>query len=65
MACVEDKEHLSPSERKIVASIENNFLSIDDISEKTGLPIFRVRSGIRKLLDNSIIIEKSDTYKVK
>lgn len=63
MACVKDLQ-LPPTVKQIGKAIENEYLSIDDIVEKTGLPKFKVRSGIRTLQEHDVLLEKDGTFKI-
>lgn len=65
MACVTDPESLSPDERKILESIQTDFLPVEEISKKTGLPIFRVRSVLRKFDELEYLVELNGKYKAK
>lgn len=64
MACGKGTVQLSPTEKKIGQTIENEFLSIEQIVEKTRLPLFKVRSGIRTLKKYDLLIEENDMYKI-
>lgn len=65
MACVTDLTSLSPDERKVLEVIKTETLSVEDIHEKTSLPIFRVRSIIRKLIDIDMALKSNKKYKAK
>lgn len=65
MACGKGNVQLSPTEKKIGQSIEHEFLSFEEIVQKTSLPMFKVRSGIRSLLEKDLIVEENGKYKVK
>lgn len=65
MACVEDFKNLSPDESKILEAIQDDFLSTNNIVEATKLPMFRVRSVIRKLIELDMAMELNEKYKAK
>lgn len=65
MACGKGKVQLSPSDQKIGKAIEHDYLTIEQIADKTGFALFKVRSGIRKLKQENIICEKDEMYKLK
>lgn len=65
MACVTDPESLSPDERKVLEALRNDFLPPVDIVKKTSLPLFRVRSIIRKFNELEYLVELNGKYKVK
>lgn len=64
MACGKGNVQLSPTDQKIGKAIEHEYLSTEQIVKKTGLPMFKVRSGIRTLKDNNLIIEKDEKFKI-
>ncbi|TXL63649.1 hypothetical protein FHP05_10735 [Cerasibacillus terrae] len=64
MTCVNDKGQLSPTQRKLLEVIDNNSLSIEKISEQTGLPMFKVRSNLREMNQNGIILEQDGLYRI-
>lgn len=65
MACGTGTLQLSPTNRKVLASIKDEYLSIDQIATKTKLPLFKVRSSIRLLKRNNLAVEKDATFKAK
>jgi len=65
MACVTDPESLSPDERKILEAMRSDFLPVEDIAEKTKLPLFRIRSVLRKFDKLDYLVELNGKYKVK
>lgn len=65
MACGKGSLQLSPTDRKIGETIKDDFLTIEEIANKINVPLFKVRSGIRSLQNNQLIISKDGKYKVK
>lgn len=65
MACVQDLEYLSPDERKVFDAIQTEFLSVNDIIGQTNLPLFKVRSVVRKLVEQDMALELNEKYKAK
>jgi len=65
MACVTDPESLSPDERKILEAMRRDFLPIEEIAEMTKLPLFRVRSVVRKFDELDYLVELNGKYKVR
>ncbi len=64
MACLTDSGHLSESAKKLLQSIEKEFLTAQEISKKTGLPLFKVRSSLRELEDMELVIKENNQYKM-
>ncbi|MBA4601752.1 hypothetical protein [Thermoactinomyces mirandus] len=64
MACFTDSGHLSESAKKLLQSIEKDFLSAQEISQKTGLPLFKIRSSLRELEDMELVIKEDNRYKM-
>lgn len=65
MACVTDPESLSPDERKVLEAMRRDFLPVDEIAKNTGLPLFRVKSIVRKFDELDYLVELSGKFKVK
>lgn len=63
MACAKDNS-LSETDIKIMQSIKETSLSIDDIATQTEMPLFRVRSVLRKLAENNLVKESEGKYTV-
>jgi len=47
----------------VLKSLKNETLSPDDIANKTGQPLFRVRSGLRELKNAGFVEEAEDKYR--
>jgi len=48
----------------LLKSLKNETLSPDDIANKTGQPLFRVRSGLRELKNAGFVEEAEDKYRL-
>jgi len=48
----------------LLESLKNETLSPDDIANKTGHPLFRVRSGLRELKNAGFVEEAEDKYRL-
>ncbi|MGA8941496.1 MAG: winged helix-turn-helix domain-containing protein [Thermoactinomyces sp.] len=64
MACLTDDGYLSESSKKLLQSIEKDFLTPQEIAKKTGLPLFKVRSGLRELESMELVIKEDNQYKM-
>jgi predicted transcriptional regulator len=64
MPCVSPDGKPTSSGMALLKSLENESLSPNDIANKTGQPLFRVRSGIRELKNAGFIEEEADKYKL-
>lgn len=64
MACGSGSLRLSPTDRKVAQSIESEYLTIEEIVKKTKLPLFKVRSSVRTLKTNNLLVEQDNTFKL-
>ena len=62
MACVNPDGKPSESGTKMLRAIKSGLGSPEEIAGNTGLPLFRVRSGLRELAQAGLTIEKDDKY---
>lgn len=62
MACVSPDGKPTESGLKILNALKARELSPEEISSKTGLPLFRVRSGLRELVSVELINEKEGNF---
>jgi predicted transcriptional regulator len=46
----------------VLRSLKNGTLSPEEITSKTGQPLFRVRSGLRELKNAGFVEETGDKY---
>jgi len=61
MACVNPDGSLSESAQKLLAVLAEP-LSPEDISGKTGQPLFRVRSSLREMVEAGLVSEAGGSY---
>ena len=52
MACIGNQGELTESARKMLT----------DIAARTGLPLFRVRGGLREMAEAGLVEQKDGTY---
>ena len=63
MACVNPDGSLSESGRKLLTALAEP-LTPEEISRKTGQPLFKVRSSLREMVDAGLITEENGGYTV-
>ena len=61
MACVNADGTLSPSGRAMLDAVKAP-ASPDQVAAITGLPLFRVRSGLRELVSAGLVKEEASRY---
>lgn len=62
MACVTNPKDLTPTARKILKTIKDQALTVDEIVEKTTLPLFKVRSNLRNLTEIGFVNQNDKKY---
>jgi predicted transcriptional regulator len=61
MACIDSSGQLSESGRRILAALSAPN-TLEEIAKQTGLPLFRIRSGAREMLQAGLVEEKESVY---
>lgn len=61
MACIDSSGQLSESGRRILAALFTPN-TLEEIAKQTGLPLFRIRSGAREMLQVGLVEEKGGVY---
>lgn len=61
MACVSSDGTLTESARKMLGALQHPALP-EEVAQATGLPLFRVRSGLRELAQAGLIEEQEGRY---
>jgi predicted transcriptional regulator len=64
MPCVSPDGNPTSTGMALLKSLKNETLSPEEITSKTGQPLFRVRSGLRELKNAGFIEEKEDKYRL-
>jgi predicted transcriptional regulator len=64
MPCISPDGKPTSSGMMMLKSLKEGELSPDDVSSKTGQPLFRVRSGLRELKNAGFVEEVGDKYKL-
>lgn len=64
MACVSPDGKPTESGAKMLRALQAGLKSPEEIALNTGLPLFRVRSGLRELVQAGLAAQKEDSYKL-
>ena len=64
MACVSPDGKPTESGTKMLRALKSGLGSAEEIAQSTGLPLFRVRSGLRELTQAGLANQKNDKYEV-
>jgi predicted transcriptional regulator len=62
MACINPDGKPTESGTKMLRALKSGLGSAEEIAKDTGLPLFRVRSGLRELTQAGLAIQKNDKY---
>lgn len=62
MACVNPDGTLTASAAAILQAVQTPGTP-QQVAETTGLPLFRVRSGLREMVDAQLVIEREGYYR--
>jgi predicted transcriptional regulator len=63
MACVSPDGKPTESGTKMLRALKSGLGSAEEIAQNTGLPLFRVRSGLRELTQAGLANQQNDKYK--
>ena len=64
MACISPDGKPTESGTKMLRALQAGSGSPEEIARDTGLPLFRVRSGLRELTQAGLANQKEDRYEV-
>jgi DNA-binding IclR family transcriptional regulator len=64
MACISPDGKPTESGTKMLRALESGLGSPEEIARNTGLPLFRVRSGLRELTEAGLTSQKGDVYEL-
>jgi predicted transcriptional regulator len=64
MACVSPDGKPTESGTKMLRALQAGLKSPEEIAGKTGLPLFRIRSGLRELNQAGLVVEKAGKYEI-
>jgi predicted transcriptional regulator len=62
MACIGPDGSPTESGRKLLGALESGPGSPDEVAQATGLPLFRVRSGLRELGEGGLVQQEGGVY---
>jgi predicted transcriptional regulator len=62
MPCVSPDGKPTSTGMAVLRALKNGTLSPEEITSKTGQPLFRVRSGLRELKNAGFVEETGDKY---
>jgi predicted transcriptional regulator len=63
MACISPDGKPTESGTKMLRALKSGLGSAEEIAQNTGLPLFRVRSGLRELTQAGLANQQDDKYK--
>jgi len=64
MACISPDGKPTESGTKMLRALESGLGSPEEIAKETGLPLFRVRSGLRELTQAGLANQKGEKYEL-
>ena len=64
MACIGADGKPTESGVKMLRALKSGLGSPEDVAEYIGLPLFRVRSGLRELAQSGLVAEASGGYEI-
>jgi DNA-binding IclR family transcriptional regulator len=64
MACISPDGKPTASGAKMLSALKAKAGSAEEVAQKAGLPLFRVRSGLRELAQAGLANTKGDNYEL-
>ena len=64
MACISPDGKPTESGTKMLRALKSGSGSAEEVAQSTGLPLFKVRSGLRELTQAGLASQQNDKYKV-
>ena len=64
MACISPDGKPTESGTKMLRALKSGLGSPEEIAKDAGLPLFRVRSGLRELTQAGLASQKNDKYEL-
>ena len=61
MACINPDGTLSAAAEKIMASLLQP-TTLEDVAQQTGLPLYRIRSSVREIVQAGLVLEEDGEY---
>lgn len=60
MPCIDSSGHMTEMARAMLAALANG-ATLTELAQKTGLALYRVRSGVRELTEAGLVETKNET----
>ncbi len=64
MACISPDGKPTDSGTKMLRAIKSGLVSPEEIAKDAGLPLFRVRSGLRELNEAGLASQKGESFEL-
>lgn len=64
MACISPDGKPTESGTKMLRALKSGLGTAEEIAKDAGLPLFRVRSGLRELTQAELVNQKDDEYEI-
>ena len=64
MACISPDGKLTESGTKMLRALKSGLGAPEEIAKNAGLPLFRVRSGLREFIQAGFASQKGDKYEL-
>jgi DNA-binding IclR family transcriptional regulator len=64
MACISPEGKPTESGTKILQALQAGLKTPEEIAREAGLPLFRVRSGLRELAQAGLVTQDGDRYEL-
>ena len=64
MACISPDGKPTASGGKMLTALKEGPCSAEEVAQSSGLPLFRVRSGLRELAQSGLASQDGDKYKL-
>jgi len=62
MACINPDGTLAPSAQSILTALRGGAAKAETLAQQAGLPLFRVRSSMRELVQAGLVTEQEGAY---
>jgi predicted transcriptional regulator len=63
MACINSDGSLSGAAKKVLGAMQSP-TTLEDVSESTMLPLYRIRASVRELIEAGLAEEKNGLYSI-
>jgi DNA-binding IclR family transcriptional regulator len=64
MACISPDGKPTESGSKMLRALKAGLSAPEEVAKETGMPVFRVRSGLRELAEAGLAKQKDDSYEL-